>query len=109
MLPSEPLPSRYEGVAERLPDALSDLAGPTEGIVILPLRLAWSGPSDFDISDDGERLTLYQTLIDCGQRSDFVQYVNASLLCRDWPRLRRLTSRRLIAIWESRLPDLAAV
>jgi hypothetical protein len=36
------------------------------------------------------------------------KYVNAELLCQDWPRIRRLTSRRLIAIWERILPDLAS-
>jgi hypothetical protein len=102
------LPSRLIGLAERIPESLGELAGPSEGVVSLPVRLAWSGPSDFDVSDPGQRLTLYTTLLDCGQRRDIVYYVNAELLCRDWPRIRRLTARRVIAIWERRLPGLAA-
>ena len=71
-----------------------------------PTRLAWSGPGDFDVTDPLERLTLYRTLLDCGQREDIIRYVNAELLCRDWPRIRRLTARRLVAVWERCLPDL---
>jgi hypothetical protein len=103
-----PLPSRLIGASARIPESLSELQGPDSGTVSLPLRLAWSGPDTFDVSDPGARLTLYRTLLDCGQRYDIIEYVNAELLCRDWPRIRRLTSRRLIAIWERRLPDLAA-
>jgi hypothetical protein len=46
--------------------------------------------------------------LDCGQKYDIVRYVNANLLRQDWPRIRRLTSRGLIAIWERILPDLAS-
>lgn len=102
-----PLPSRFIGVAERIPASLSLLAGPETGMVSLPVRLAWSGPSDFDVTDPGQRLTLYCIMLDCGQRDDIVRYVNAGLLRREWPRIRRLTSRRMIAIWERILPDLA--
>jgi hypothetical protein len=104
----ERLPSRLIGLAERIPESLESLAGPAEGRVWLPVRLAWSGPDSFDVSDPGQRLTMYTTLLDCGQRADFVQYVNADLLMGEWPRIRRLTSRRVIAVWESRLPELAS-
>ncbi|MFC0004525.1 hypothetical protein [Micromonospora siamensis] len=103
-----PLPSRLIGVADRIPESLSALRGPTEGRVSLPLRLAWTGLSEYDVSDPRQRLTLYRTLIDCGQRGDIMRYVNAQLLHADWPRIRRLTARRVIAIWERRLPELAA-
>jgi hypothetical protein len=106
---SERLPSRLIGLAERIPESLESLAGPAAGPVTLPNRLAWSGPDTFDVSDPKQRLTLYTTLLDCGQRYDFVHYVDAALLIRDWPRIRRLTSRRVIAVWESRLPQLADV
>jgi hypothetical protein len=108
MTSTAPLPSRLIGAAERIPDSLSLLEGPDHGQVSLPVRLAWSGPSDFDVADPGQRLTLYCTLLDCGQKYDIVRYVNANLLRQDWPRIRRLTSRGLIAIWERILPDLAS-
>jgi len=102
-----PLPSRLIGVSARIPESLALLEGPDHGLVSLPVRLAWSGLTEFDVTDSKQRLTLYCTLLDCGQRADIVRYVNAELLRRDWPRIRRLTSRRLIAIWERRLPELA--
>jgi hypothetical protein len=101
------LPSRLIGVSDRVPSSLSQLAGPADGRVSLPVRLAWSGPSEFDVSDPGQRLTLYCALLDCGQREDIVRYINADLLRQDWSRIRRLTARRLIALWEQILPDLA--
>ncbi|SCF36211.1 hypothetical protein GA0074695_6089 [Micromonospora viridifaciens] len=108
MTSSAALPSRLIGAVERIPASLAQLAGPDHGRVELPVRLAWSGPADFDVSDPQERLTLYCLLLDCGQRDDIVRYVNAGLLRRDWPRVRRLTARRLVSLWERRLPDLAA-
>ncbi|MEU5786606.1 hypothetical protein ABZ754_02605 [Micromonospora purpureochromogenes] len=102
-----PLPSRMNGVADRIPESLRLLAGPDQGTVTLPLRLSWSGLNEFDVADPRQRLTLYRTLMDCGQREDIIRYVNAALLRRDWPRIRRLTARRLIALWERRLPELA--
>jgi hypothetical protein len=102
------LPSRLIGASARIPESLSELQGPDSGTVSLPLRLAWSGLESYDVSDPGQRLTMYCLLLDCGQRYDIIEYVNAELLRHDWPRIRRLTSRRLIAIWERRLPDLAA-
>jgi hypothetical protein len=105
---TEILPSRLIGVADRVPGSLGSLAGPENGVVVLPVRLAWSGPKTFDVTDPKERLTLYRTLLDCGQREDIVRYVNAELIVHDWPRIRRLTARRVIAVWESQLPDLAS-
>ncbi|MFG1848933.1 hypothetical protein [Micromonospora carbonacea] len=109
MTSTVPLPSRLVGAADRIPPSLGLLAGPEHGRVSLPVRLAWSGPADFDVSDPRERLTLYCLLLDCGQRDDVIRYVNAILLRHDWPRIRRLTARRLIALWERRLPGLAAL
>ena len=74
----------------------------------LPVRLAWSLPEKFDVTNPGERLTLYRTLLGEGLPEDIVRYVNADLLRRDWPLIRRLTARRIIALWERRLPELAA-
>ncbi|TYB38925.1 hypothetical protein FXF50_06565 [Micromonospora sp. AP08] len=108
MTSTEALPSRLHGVVDRIPASLGLLAGPDQGRVSLPVHLAWSGPSEFDVTDPRQRLTLYRTLMDCGQRDDIVRYVNATLLRRDWPRIRRLTARRIIALWERRLPELAA-
>ena len=102
------LPSRFEGASARLPTALADLRGPDSGTVVLPIRLVWSGPPDFDVSDSRERLTLYCTLLDCGQRADTTRYMHPDLLRADWPRIRRSTSRQLVELWEKQIPELAA-
>jgi hypothetical protein len=75
--------------------------------VHLPNRLCWCGPADFDVTDAGQRLTLYTTLLDCGQLGDVVEYVILDLLEQDWPKIRRLTARQLVRLWEQRLPQLA--
>ncbi|MGR6317304.1 hypothetical protein Q2K19_06440 [Micromonospora soli] len=108
MTSNVPLPSRLIGAADRIPSSLGLLAGPDRGTVRLPVQLAWSGPADYDVADPRERLTLYCLLLDCGQRDDIVRYVNATLLRRDWPRIKRLTARRLTMLWERRLPELCA-
>ncbi|WBB72757.1 hypothetical protein O7602_24120 [Micromonospora sp. WMMD1128] len=108
MSPTETLPSRLHGAVDRIPASLEMLVGPRSGRVSLPVRLAWSGPTDYDIGDPHERLTFYCLLLDCGQRRDIVNYVNAALLRQDWPRIRRLTARRVTRLWERRLPALTA-
>ncbi|WFE33798.1 hypothetical protein [Micromonospora sp. WMMD975] len=108
MSSTEALPSRLHGVAERIPTSIDELKGPERGRVSLPIRLAWTGLTTFDIEDSGQRLTLYRTLMDCGQREDIARFVNPVLLRGDWARIRRLTARRVIALWESRMPGLTA-
>ncbi|MEU7906848.1 hypothetical protein [Actinoplanes sp. NPDC049118] len=103
---SEVLPSRFSTAAERIPH-WDELCGPTAGVVVLPNRLCWSGPDDFDVTDPAERLTLYTLLMSCGQRADVAAYVNGALLRRDWQKVKRLTTRELTDVWEQRLPQLA--
>jgi hypothetical protein len=103
----ETLPSRYAGVEDRIP-SWDEIQGPESGVVHLPHRLAWSGPTSYDVGDMRQRLTLYSILLDCGQRNDVARYVNRALLVADWPSMRRLTSRELVGIWERQLPPLSA-
>jgi len=104
---ADALPSRYSGVEDRIP-AWEAFHGPQSGVVHLPHRLAWSGPTSYDVGDMRHRLTLYSILLDCGQSDDVAAYVNRVLLKADWPNVRRLTSRELIGIWERQLPELTA-
>jgi len=103
----ESLPSRFATAGSRVP-GWDDFRGPESGTVDLPNRLCWSGSPRFSIDDPLDRLALYAALFDAGQRDDIARYVNRDLLIEDWPRMRRLTSRELIGIWEQRLPALAA-
>jgi hypothetical protein len=103
----ENLPSRFANASDRIPD-WDEFRGPTTGVVHLPTRLCWSGSPRFSIDDPLERLALYTALFDAGQRDDVARYVNRDLLAQDWPRIKRLTSRELIGMWEKRLPVLTA-
>jgi hypothetical protein len=49
------LPSRWAGVGAELPPVLENLAGPSGGVVELPLDLAWSGDRHFDLPDPMQR------------------------------------------------------
>jgi len=52
---------RYAGVAARIPTGWEELQEPSSGGVHLPTRLAWSGLTDFDVADPGDRFALYRT------------------------------------------------
>jgi len=101
-----PLPSRFEGLEDKLPASLDELHGPREGVVALPLRLAWSGLTEFDLSRWKLRLGLYQIIITGGLPGDAEQYINADYLMELWPYQRRLIGERYREAWESRFPQL---
>ena len=105
----EALEPRWLGAERRIPASLAELHGPSAGTVALPGWLAWSGRTEFDVADPGARLTLYQILVDVGQRDDVAKYMNADYLRADWPRLRRLIESPLRRIWEQRLSLSVAV
>lgn len=92
-----------------LVENLSELAGPTEGVVHLPLRLYSSGLGPdraFDLSDDGQRSELYEIVLTRGTAEDQRHYINAEDLLRLWRHLWLPGSLR--AAWEQRLPPQAA-
>ena len=83
------LPDRYAGVEARIPETWDELQGPADGVIHLPNRLAWSGLTDFDISDPGDRFALFCILLDCGQRADIGRYV------MPWSRAQTIASARV--------------
>lgn len=99
-------PSRWGYGAERLPAALDELDGPQSGRVELPLHLAWSGLRVFDIGDMKLLLGLYRIVLNNGSRDDFVRYLNAGLLVRHWPILRKMLGRGVRGPWEDAFPEL---
>ena len=60
-------PSRWAGVGAKLPPALEQLVGPVDGVVELPLDLAWSG----------DRRTVLTSAV---TREHYTRWLNASLL-----------------------------
>ncbi|MER5847237.1 transcriptional regulator [Streptomyces sp. NPDC002012] len=93
--------------ARRLPAALSELAGPKHGPVRLPLHLAWSGLTTFDLDRPRLRMSYYRIVLAEGQHDDLVQYLNRDLLVGLWPTLRTLVSRDVREVWESAFGELA--
>jgi hypothetical protein len=106
LVTKDTLPSRLIGAEQRIPESMEEFHGPDSGRVALPTRLAWSGLTEYDVTDLRQRLTLSRVLLDCGQREDVTRYLNATLLVHDWPYLRRMMDNGLMATWERRLPAL---
>jgi hypothetical protein len=103
--PTGKLPSRWAGVAETLPQSLEQLAGPSDGIVELPIDLAWSGYRSFDLADSAQRYLFHMTVLTAGvTREHYTQWLNADLLRSEWGRLRLPSPLR--AIWQGRFPEL---
>ncbi|MEU3796030.1 hypothetical protein [Streptomyces fructofermentans] len=98
--------TRWTHLGERLPARLDDLCGPCSGTVSLPLHLAWSGLTTFDLNDDLLLLGLYRIVLANGLREDITTYLNADLLARHWPRLRIAVGKPVRSCWEQRFPQL---
>ncbi|MEW2372545.1 hypothetical protein AB0940_24720 [Streptomyces sp. NPDC006656] len=101
---AEVLRARY---ASRLPATLEELAGPTHGVVDLPLHVAWSGLRSYDLDRPRLRMGLYRTVLAEGQHEDLVKLLNRDLLLAQWPVLRTLVSRHIRQVWEDAFPELA--
>ncbi|MGW3626519.1 transcriptional regulator [Streptomyces sp. NPDC000880] len=93
--------------ARRMPTELSVLAGPAHGAVSLPLHLAWSGLTRFDLDQPRLRMSCYRIVLAEGIHDDLVQYLNRDLLIDMWPTLRTLISRDIRDVWESAFGELA--
>ncbi|MBO0802180.1 MAG: hypothetical protein J2P25_03780 [Nocardiopsaceae bacterium] len=91
----------------RLPRTLDDLAGPDHGTVQLPLHVAWSGMTAFDVERPGRCRNMYHIVLTDGQREDIIAYINRQLLVSQWPVIRKLVGRVIRDVWESAFPELA--
>ncbi|GAA4910068.1 hypothetical protein HD597_008306 [Nonomuraea thailandensis] len=98
------LPSRYEGLDEKIPGSLGDLRGPAEGVVPLPPHLVWSGMTEFDLAEPMIRMSMYRIVITTGCRTDYETYLNAGHLRGDWALLRRGLGPAYRHAWEKKLP-----
>lgn len=94
---------RYRG---RLPAALGDLSGPAHGTVQLPLHVAWSGQTVFDLDHPKPRMHMYRIVLAEGQPGDVIAYLNRDLLVSQWPVLRTLISKGVRSVWERAFPEL---
>lgn len=100
------LPSRFDGYERILPATLDDLRGPAAGFVALPLRLAWSGITAFDLSNWRLRLTYQRIIITEGIPGDPEAYLDRAQLIELWPYQRRMLGAAYRLPWETAFPDL---
>jgi hypothetical protein len=97
-------PGRGVMVAARL----TDLRGPTEGTVELPLWLFWSSPGHtFDLGDRDMRLWMYQTVLrEASRPEDLTTYLDGDTLVALWPDL--YLPKGVRQAWEDAHPILRA-
>ncbi|MEV6955996.1 hypothetical protein [Streptomyces sp. NPDC051183] len=105
---AEDLALYREKFRNRLPESLDELHGPTRGVVELPLHLAWSGMTSYDLGKPRQRMGLYRTVLHEGLHDDLPRYLNRDLLLQLWPVLRTLVGRTVRTVWEDAFPQLAA-
>lgn len=88
-----------------LPETLGELTGPGTGLVRLPLRLDWSGPTEFHLDNPAERNVMYERVIREATRIDDLRsYLNEQVLRQVWIRL--FLPVRVRQSWEARFPHL---
>ncbi|MFE9724387.1 hypothetical protein ACFYQ5_12570 [Streptomyces sp. NPDC005794] len=93
-----------EKFRRRLPESLDELHGPTKGVVELPLHMAWSGMTSYELGKPRQCMGLYRTVL----HDDLPCYLNQDLLLQLWPVLRTLVGRSVRAVWEDAFPQLAS-
>ena len=98
------LEERYRS---RLPETLDDLGCPGHGTIQLPLHVAWSGQTAFNLDLPKACMHMYRIVLAEGQRGDVATYLKRELLVRQWPILRNLVSRTVRKVWEATFPELA--
>ena len=84
---------------------LTELTGPTEGLVELPLRLWWGPRGTFDLAEPTMLAWMYENVLREAIRiGELRSYVHGPTLVRVWPQLN--LPRAVRAAWEARHPRL---
>ncbi|MFJ6197905.1 hypothetical protein [Micromonospora sp. NPDC092111] len=80
---------------------LAELAGPTRGVVELPVRLMWSSERTFDLAEPDDLLWLYENVLRETTRTDDLRaLIDGRTLRRVWRRLN--LPRGVRQAWEVR-------
>jgi hypothetical protein len=106
---SAPPGSRYADQRHYVVAArLADLRGPVQGMVRLERWLDWSRDSSYDLDDPGDLQLMYQTVLNQATTvEDLRRWLDGDTLRRLWPDL--WLPARLRALWQARIPELAAL
>ncbi|MGW5342980.1 hypothetical protein [Streptomyces sp. HUAS TT3] len=105
---AEDLALYREKFRRRVPESLEKLHRPTRGVVELPLHLAWSGMTSYDLHKPRQRMGLYRIVLHDGLHDDLPRHLNRDLLLQLWPVLRTLVGRTVRTVWEDAFPRLAS-
>jgi hypothetical protein len=99
-------PGRRALVAPRL----ELLGGPAAGKVELPVWLFWSSRDrSFDLGNADERAWLYEIVLrEAARPDDLMAHLNADVLVRIWPEIRRRLPAGVRLAWEEKHPQLRA-
>lgn len=88
-------------------DSLSDLRGPTKGIVLLDRQLDWSGGATYDLANPRRLASMYETVLrEATGPDDLARWLDGATLVRLWPDL--VLPPQVRHLWEARFPELAA-
>ena len=88
-----------------VPATLAELRGPTGGVVVLPLSLAWTGRRRFDLARPADLARMYKVVLhEARDVDDIRRFLNRDLLVEHWDEIR--AGRTVRALWESRFSDL---
>jgi hypothetical protein len=89
------------------PGRLSDLTGPAEGTIDLPVTIDWGPKRGYDMASDADRRAAYELVLqEAATTEEVSQYVNGQALAQVWRRL--WLPRRVRAMWEEHFPELGA-
>jgi hypothetical protein len=85
---------------------LTDLRGPADGTVELPIWLFWHPNRTFDLDDRALRRWVYQIVLrEASRPEDLTTYLNGEILVELWPDLP--LPRGVRRAWEEQHPSLA--
>lgn len=88
------------------PSHLSDLTGPTAGVVELPITMDWGPRRIYDLGRDADRRIVYEVVLqEAASTGEVVRYVNGTALVENWRNL--WLPRRVRRTWEERFPELS--
>ena len=86
-------------------DDLSELHGPTTGVVTLPLHIDWTPSSTYDLSDPGRVRAMYAVVLrEAGSEAEVAEWLDRDLLIEHWARIG--LPRFVRAAWEHAHPTL---
>jgi hypothetical protein len=94
--------------ARRLPASLGELTGPEQGLVELPLHVAWSGLRVLDLDRPRQRMSPYRTVLAEGMRADLCRFLNRDVLLDLRPTMHTFIGRAVREAWEDAFPELLA-